>query len=265
VRVATKIEIARVSHAYERNGRTVDALQDVDLAIQAGELVTIVGPSGCGKTTLLFGVAGFIRPSRGQVLVDGRPVVAPGSDRGVVFQSFALFKWLTVQQNVEFGPKMRGLSARERRERADRLLAMVGLSRFRDRYPYELSGGMQQRAAIVRALANDPEILLMDEPFGSLDAQSRDMMQEELLRIWHASGKTILFITHSVDEAIYLSSRVVVFTSRPGRVKHVLDVPLPASRSDYHIRTSAEFIRAKQSILDMVREETLKQYEEEIG
>jgi NitT/TauT family transport system ATP-binding protein len=263
--VATKIEIANVSHAYARDGRTVEALQAVDLAVQTGELVSIVGPSGCGKTTLLFGVAGFIRPTRGQVLVDGQPVVAPGSDRGVVFQSFALFKWLTVQQNVEFGPKMRGLPPRERRERAGQLLALVGLSRFRDRYPYELSGGMQQRAAIVRALANDPEILLMDEPFGSLDAQSRDMMQEELLKIWQTSGKTILFITHSVDEAIYLSSRVVVFTSRPGRVKHVLDVRLPASRFDYHIRTSADFIRAKQSILDMVREETLKQYEEEMG
>jgi NitT/TauT family transport system ATP-binding protein len=263
--LAAKIEIASVSHAYERNGRTVEALHEVELTIQTGELVSIVGPSGCGKTTLLFGVAGFIRPSRGRILVDEMPVAGPGSDRGVVFQSFALFKWLTVQQNVEFGPRMRGLPARERRERAARLLAMVGLSRFRDRYPYELSGGMQQRAAIVRALANDPEILLMDEPFGSLDAQSRDMMQEELLRIWQASGKTILFVTHSVDEAIYLSSRVVVFTSRPGRIKHVLEVPLPASRFDYRIRTSPEFIQAKQSILDMVREETLRQYEEELG
>ncbi len=250
---------------YERSGRRVEALRDVDLAVQTGELVSIVGPSGCGKTTLLFSVAGFIRPTQGELLVEGQPVSGPGSDRGVVFQSFALFKWLTVQQNVEFGPKMRGLPAPSRRERAEQLLALVGLTRFRDRYPYELSGGMQQRAAIARALANDPDILLMDEPFGSLDAQSREMMQEELLRIWQASGKTILFVTHSVDEAIYLSSRVVVFTSRPGRIKHVLDVPLPASRFDYHIRTSAEFIRAKQSILDMVREETLKQYEEEMS
>src|SRR5262245_51406682 len=253
--MATKIEIARVSHAYESSGRTVVALRDVDLAVQAGELVSIVGPSGCGKTTLLYGVAGFIRPTGGQVLVDGQAVMSPGSDRGVVFQSFALFKWLTVRQNVEFGPKMHGLPSRARRERADQLLALVGLHRFGDRYPYELSGGMQQRAAIARALATDPEILLMDEPFGSLDAQSRDMMQEELLRIWQASGKTILFITHSVDEAIYLSTRVVVLTARPGRIKHVFEVPLPPSRLDYHIRTSAEFVRAKQSILDMVREE----------
>jgi NitT/TauT family transport system ATP-binding protein len=261
--MATKIEIAAVSHVYERNGRTVAALEDVNLAVNPGEFVSIVGPSGCGKTTLLFGVAGFITPRRGQILVDGQPVGAPGANRGVVFQSFALFKWLTVQQNVEFGPRMRGVPSRERHERSDRFLALVGLSRFKDRYPYELSGGMQQRAAIARALANDPDILLMDEPFGSLDAQSRDMMQEELLRIWAASGKTILFVTHSVDEAIYLSSRVVVFTFRPGRVKHVLDVQLPGSRFDYHIRTSPDFIRTKQSILDMVREETLKQYAEE--
>ena len=261
--MATKIEIAGVSHAYERNGQRVLALDDVSLAIQAGELVSIVGPSGCGKTTLLFGLAGFITPSRGSILVDGVAVKAPGPDRGVVFQSFALFKWLTVEQNVEFGPKMRAVPAAERRERVQKLLALVGLSRFRDRYPYELSGGMQQRAAIARALANEPAILLMDEPFGSLDAQSRDMMQEELLRIWSASGATIVFVTHSVDEAIYLSSRVVVFTSRPGRVRHVLDVQLPGSRFDYHIRTSGDFIRNKQAILDMVREETLKQYAEE--
>jgi ABC-type nitrate/sulfonate/bicarbonate transport system ATPase subunit len=261
--MATKIEIAGVSHAYEHNGQRVLALDDVSLAIQAGELVSIVGPSGCGKTTLLFGLAGFITPSRGSILVDGVAVKAPGPERGVVFQSFALFKWLTVEQNVEFGPKMRAVPAAERRERVQRLLALVGLSRFKDRYPYELSGGMQQRAAIARALANAPAILLMDEPFGSLDAQSRDMMQEELLRIWSASGATIVFVTHSVDEAIYLSSRVVVFTSRPGRVRHVLDVQLPGSRFDYHIRTSADFIRNKQAILDMVREETLKQYAEE--
>ncbi len=261
--MGVKIEIADVSHTYERNGRTVVALDRVKLQVEQGELVSIVGPSGCGKTTLLFCVAGFIRPSQGQILIAGQPVTGPGADRGVIFQSFVLFKWLTVQQNVEFGLKMRGIPARERRERADYYLAMVGLSKFKDRYPYELSGGMQQRTAIARAFANDPEILLMDEPFGSLDAQSRDMMQEELLKIWQASGKTILFVTHSVDEAIYLSARVVVFTFRPGRVKHVLEAQLPGSRFDYHVRTSPEFVRAKDSILDMVRAETLRQYEEE--
>jgi NitT/TauT family transport system ATP-binding protein len=158
---------------------------------------------------------------------------------------------------------MRGVPAAERRARSEQLLAMVGLTRFRNRYPYELSGGMKQRTAIVRSLANDPEILLMDEPFGALDAQSREMMQEELVRIWKSSGKTILFVTHSIDEAIFLSSRVIVFTYRPGRIKHVLPVELAGDRFDPHVRTSGEFVRAKESILDMVREETLRQFSAE--
>jgi NitT/TauT family transport system ATP-binding protein len=261
--MGAKIATVGLSHTYKRNDQTVTALKDLDLSVDTGELVSIVGPSGCGKTTLLFSVAGFIRPSQGKILVDGRPIDGPGVERGIVFQSFALFKWLTVRDNVEFGPRMRGVGRRERRERADHLLNMVGLGKFKDRYPYELSGGMQQRAAIARALANEPDILLMDEPFGALDAQSRDMMQEELLRIWQGSGKTILFVTHSVDEAIYLSTRVVVFTFRPGCIKHILNVELPGSRFDHHIRTSAEFIREKDSILDLVREETFKQYEAE--
>ena len=258
-----KIQVERLSHSYVRDGETVTALDDINLSVAPGEFVSIVGPSGCGKTTLLSIVAGFIRPSAGDVRVAGVPVSRPGHDRGVVFQSFALFNWLTVRENIEFGPRMRGVPAAERRERAEKLLAMVGLTKFRNRYPYELSGGMKQRTAIVRSLANDPEILLMDEPFGALDAQSREMMQEELVRIWQSSGKTILFVTHSIDEAIYLSSRVVVFTFRPGRIKHVLDVRFSGDRFDPHVRTSVEFIRAKESILDMVREETLKQFRAE--
>jgi ABC-type nitrate/sulfonate/bicarbonate transport system ATPase subunit len=258
-----KIEIASVSHTYQRGTELVPAFQDVSLSIAPGEFVSIVGPSGCGKTTLLFGISGFIQPSQGQVLVDGQPVSAPGPDRGIVFQSFALFNWLTVRENVEFGPRMRGIAAAERRTTSDRLLAMVGLTRFADRYPYELSGGMKQRIAITRALANEPDVLLMDEPFGALDAQSREMMQEELVKIWEATRKTVVFVTHSIDEAIYLSSRVVVFTARPGRVKHILDVNLPEPRYDPHIRTSGEFSAAKASILDLVREETLKQFSQE--
>ena len=258
-----KIHVERLSHSYVRDGETVTALDDISLAVASGEFVSIVGPSGCGKTTLLSIIAGFLRPTAGEVRVAGAPVSGPGHDRGVVFQSFALFNWLTVQENIEFGPRMRGVPARERRERSEKLLTMVGLTRFRNRYPYELSGGMKQRAAIVRSLANDPEILLMDEPFGALDAQSREMMQEELVRIWQSSGKTILFVTHSIDEAIYLSSRVVVFTFRPGRIKHVLEVQFSGERFDPHVRTSADFIRAKASILDMVREETLKQFSAE--
>jgi NitT/TauT family transport system ATP-binding protein len=260
-----KIEIAGVSHRYERQGEVVPALEDVALSVAPGEFVSIVGPSGCGKTTLLFSVAGFINPAEGKVLVSGVPVSGPGPDRGVVFQSFALFNWLTVQENVEFGPRMRGVAKQERRAKSDQLLAMVGLTKFKHRFPYELSGGMKQRAAITRALANDSEILLMDEPFAALDAQSREMMQEELVKIWQQSGKTVLFVTHSIDEAIYLSTRVVVLTFRPGRIKHVLQIDLGGNRFDPHIRTSKEFIRAKDSILDMVREETVRQFSAEAG
>jgi NitT/TauT family transport system ATP-binding protein len=261
--MTTKIELDAVSHAYVGGASTVVAFEDISLAIRSGEFVSIVGPSGCGKTTLLFAIAGFLHPSQGRILVDGRPVVGPGPDRGVVFQSFALFNWLSVRDNVEFGLRMRGDPVTKRRERSDELLAMVGLGRFADRYPYELSGGMKQRTAITRALATNPDILLMDEPFAALDAQSREIMQEELVRIWEATRKTVLFITHSIDEAIYLSSRVVVFTTRPGRIKHVLNVNLPGPRYDPHIRTSTEFVRTKDSILDLVREETVKQFAQE--
>ena len=258
-----KIELLGVSHTYVRGSSKVAAFEDLSLSIDAGEFVSIVGPSGCGKTTLLFSIAGFFQASHGRILVDGKPVTGPGPDRGVVFQSFALFNWLSVRDNIEFGLRMSGVEMPKRRARSDELLAMVGLTRFADRYPYELSGGMKQRTAITRALATNPDILLMDEPFAALDAQSREMMQEELVRIWEGTRKTVLFVTHSIDEAIYLSSRVIVFTARPGRVKHMLDVKLPAPRYDPHVRTSAEFVAAKDSILDLVREETVKQFAEE--
>jgi NitT/TauT family transport system ATP-binding protein len=258
-----KIELREASHRYIRGASTVAAFESLSLSIGEGEFVSIVGPSGCGKTTLLFSIAGFLRPTQGQVLVDGKPVAGPGPDRGVVFQSFALFNWLSVRQNIEFGLRVAGVDANRRRARSDELLSMVGLAHFADRYPYELSGGMKQRTAISRALATDPGILLMDEPFAALDAQSREMMQEELVRIWEATRKTVMFVTHSIDEAIYLSSRVIVFTARPGRIKHTLDIRLPAPRYDPHVRTSPEFVAAKDSILDLVREETLKQFKME--
>ena len=258
-----KIELRNVSHSYVRGTSAVEAFKDLSLSIGEGEFVSIVGPSGCGKTTLLFSIAGFFTPTSGSILVDGRPIAGPGPDRGIVFQSFALFNWLSVRDNVEFGPRMRGMDLATRRAQSDELLAMVGLTRFADRYPYELSGGMKQRIAIARALATNPGILLMDEPFAALDAQSREMMQEELVRIWEATRKTVLFVTHSIDEAIYLSSQVIVFTTRPGRVKHMLEVQLPAPRYDPHIRTSTEFIAAKESILDLVREETVRQFAQE--
>jgi ABC-type nitrate/sulfonate/bicarbonate transport system ATPase subunit len=263
--MTSKIQVEGVAHRYQRRGEVVPALRSISLSVEAGEFVSIVGPSGCGKTTLLFSIAGFIRPSEGRILLDGSPITGPGPDRGVVFQSFALFNWLTVRENVEFGLTVRGDPPEARRARSTELLAMVGLSRFSERYPYELSGGMKQRTAIARALAPNPDVLLMDEPFGALDAQSRDMMQEELVRIWQASGKTVLFVTHSIDEAIFLSSRVIVFSSRPGSIKHVLDVQLPDPRYDPHVRTSRHFVEIKDSILDMVREETLKQFAEEEG
>jgi len=258
-----KIHAESVSHTYSRGSEEIKAFDNLAFSINEGEFVSIVGPSGCGKTTLLFSIAGFIQPSKGEILVNGVPVRGPGPDRGVVFQSFALFNWLTVRNNVEFGPRMLGVDSGECRQRSDKLLAMVGLTRFADRYPYELSGGMKQRAAITRALANQPDILLMDEPFAALDSQRREMMQEELVSIWQSTRKTVVFITHSVDEAIYLSSRVIVLTSRPGRIKHILNVDLPGSRFDPHVRTSKEFIAAKESILDLVREETMKQFSEE--
>jgi NitT/TauT family transport system ATP-binding protein len=258
-----KIELREVSHTYTRGASTVAAFERLSISIEAGEFVSIVGPSGCGKTTLLFSVAGFLQPTHGSVLVDGKMVAGPGPDRGVVFQSFALFNWLSIRHNIEFGLRMAGVEAARRRARPDELLSMVGLARFADRYPYELSGGMKQHTAISRALATDPDILLMDEPFAALDAQSREMMQEELVRIWDATRKTIMFVTHSIDEAIYLSSRVIVFTARPGRVKHTLEIRLPEPRYDPHVRTSLEFMAAKESILDLVREETVKQFKEE--
>jgi NitT/TauT family transport system ATP-binding protein len=253
-----KIEVQGVSHGFFHRGTPVVALRTVDLAIDEGEVVSVVGPSGCGKTTLLNTIAGFIRPTRGRVLIDGREVTGPGPDRGVVFQDYALFRWLSVQGNVEFGLKMRGVPSERRKALADLYLKLVGLGKFKDRYPYELSGGMQQRVAIARVFANESTVMLMDEPFASLDAQTREIMQEELLQLWSQMNTTIFFITHSVDEAIFISTRVVVMTARPGQIKKIIGVKLPGNRLDYHIRTSSEFIALKDEVLDLVREEAAK-------
>jgi NitT/TauT family transport system ATP-binding protein len=259
-----RIEIRGLSHRYtDTSGNVISAVDDVSLDIDAGRFMTIVGPSGCGKTTLLNIVAGFIPASEGIVQMDGALITEPGPDRGVVFQSFALFDWLTVRENIEFGPRMGGVDPRERRERANKYLALIGLRKFADRYPYELSGGMKQRVAIARALANDPDILLMDEPFAALDAQTRELMQEELLSIWEATKKTVLFITHSIEEAVYLSSDVAVMTYRPGKLKRVFGVSLPYPRSDYNIRTTPEFLHLKLAIHELVREEIVKHAAEE--
>ncbi len=240
-----------VRHAFDVNGEQVPALAEIDLTIEPGEFVCLAGPSGCGKTTLLRLLAGFMKPSEGEVRVAGDKVTGPGSDRGVVFQQPTLFPWLTVRGNVELGPRLQGIDKRRRRERADEFLALVGLTDFGDHRPYELSGGMQQRAQIARVLAGDPDIVLMDEPFGALDALTRERLQNELLSIWRATGKTILFITHSVDEAVFLGSRVMVMSPRPGRI--VLDQPARfgeegARPSPEELRSLPEYVALRDEV-----------------
>jgi ABC-type nitrate/sulfonate/bicarbonate transport system ATPase subunit len=215
----------------------VIALDGIDLEIGDDEFLTVLGPSGCGKTTLLNIVASFETATGGEVRVDGEPVRKPGPDRGVVFQEYALFPWLTVQQNVDFGLRERGTPRSERKDRVRRQIASVGLSGFERRYPHELSGGMRQRVALARVLVNDPKILLMDEPFAALDAQTRSMMQQELLGVWSAERRTAIFITHNIEEAVLLGDRVVVMTARPGRIKEIVAIELPRPRDV----TSREF------------------------
>ncbi|GAB3436259.1 ABC transporter ATP-binding protein [Phycicoccus ginsengisoli] len=244
------VQVRSVSHRFDVKGAQVQALLDIDFRIEPGEFLCLAGPSGCGKTTLLRLLAGFMHPSQGTIEVDGEPVTKPGADRGVVFQQPNLYPWLTVQGNVELGPKLRGVRAPARKAAAERFLDMVGLTEFAERRPYELSGGMQQRCQIARVLANDPDIVLMDEPFGALDALTRERLQNELLQIWRATGKTIVFITHSVDEAVFLGSRVMVMSPRPGRV--VLDRPAIFSKPGEPI--APERIRAMPEFLAVVDE-----------
>jgi NitT/TauT family transport system ATP-binding protein len=238
----------RVSKTYQVRGREAQALRETSLQIAEGEFVCIVGPSGCGKTTLLNMLAGFVTPSGGTVSVGGRLVHEPGPDRGVVFQEVGLFSWLTARRNVEFGLRMAGVGPKERQRRADEALNLTGMLRFGDRYPNELSGGMKQRVGLARALANDPQVLLMDEPFAALDPQSRTLMQQEVLKIWRATGKTILFVTHAVDEALLLADRVVVMSANPGRVKETIRIDLPRERDE----NGVEFNRIERELRNMV-------------
>lgn len=244
---AAKIRFEHVGKTYRTRGADVRSLHDVNLDVAANEFLVVVGPSGCGKTTLLNLAAGLDDPTTGRVLVDHRPVRGPSPDRGVVFQQYALFPWLTVQQNVEFGLRLAGMSKRERAERAAHYLDLVGLSAFASRLPKELSGGMKQRCAIARAYAVNPSVLLMDEPFGALDALTRVELQEELANTWQRDRRTVLFITHDVDEAVYLGTRVVVMASQPGRVQRVLPVKLPFPRTDA-TRLSTEFTAVRNEI-----------------
>jgi NitT/TauT family transport system ATP-binding protein len=237
---------------------TFTALENINLDAKAGDFLVIVGPSGCGKSTLLDLLGGLTLPSSGRILIDSSPITGPALDRGLVFQQYALFPWRTALANIEFGLEAKGVGRRERAEKAEYFLSMVGLAGFGDRYPHELSGGMKQRVAIARSLAYDPAILLMDEPFAALDAQSREILQGELLRIWEESGKTIVFITHAIDEAVYLGQRVAIMTSRPGRIKRVIDIPLESRTRQDDLRAVPEFTRLRHEIWSLLRDEFQK-------
>jgi NitT/TauT family transport system ATP-binding protein len=249
-----ELELRGISMLYTRRGRRFEALRNVSLRVDPGQFISIVGASGCGKTTLLRIVDGLVAPTRGEVRVDGRAVTTPGPDRGFVFQQDALFPWRTVLDNVIFGLEVQGKSKREARERADGLIRLVGLAGFEQHFPHELSGGMRQRANLARALTIDPDILLMDEPFAALDAQTREIMQAELLRIWRSNRKTVLFVTHQIDEAVYLADRVVVMTSRPGQIKAVLEVDIPRPR-DLSVKRTPVFLELVDTIWKMIEEE----------
>ena len=239
---------------YGRRGADVVALDGISLQIHDREMVSIVGASGCGKSTLLKIIAGLEAPTGGELLLDGHPIEGPGRDRGMVFQEYTLYPWLTVRKNVEFG--LTGHSKQERRDIARQFLEVVGLSKFETNYPGELSGGMQQRVAIARALAYKPTVLLMDEPFGALDAQTRSLMQDLLLKIWSEESLTVLFVTHDVDEAVYLSDRLYVLSARPGRVKEVVDIGLSRPR-EYSVQLPGEFLELKHHVRDLIHREAL--------
>ena len=253
----SSVSIQAVSRVFETaKGQRTQALQPVDFEVRDNDFVTILGPSGCGKSTLLRIVAGLDHATSGRVLLDGVPVEGPGADRGMVFQSYTLFPWLTIEQNIRFGLRERGMLESAQKERAADFIAKVGLRGFEQHFPKQLSGGMQQRTAIARALANDPKILLMDEPFGALDNQTRVLMQELLLGIWEAERKTVLFVTHDIDEAIFMANRVAVFSARPGRIKTELAVDLPHPRH-YTIKTSPEFMDLKARLTEEIRAESM--------
>jgi len=252
----SKVDIKGVSKSYVGDKQAVQALQTVNLHIKTGEFVSIVGPSGCGKSTLLYVVGGFL-PADGQVLVDGKPITGPGTDRGVVFQEYALFPWLTVRNNILYGLERGSLPAEDRARIADRLIGVIGLKGFENRYPRELSGGMKQRVAIARTLACDPAILLLDEPFGALDAQTREVMQDELLRIWLETRKTVLMITHDVNEAVYLSNRICVMSARPGKIVEEFTIDLDRTIPREQLFTSDAFNKLRNEVWISVRRQAL--------
>ncbi|WP_371481489.1 ABC transporter ATP-binding protein [Kitasatospora sp. NBC_00315] len=250
-----------------RRASEFTALDAVELDVAKGEFLAVVGPSGCGKSTLLDLLGGLTAPTSGEILLDGRPVTGPGVDRSIVFQQYALLPWRTAQGNVEFGLEATGVPRRQRAARAREYLDLVGLTGFEDRHPHELSGGMKQRVAIARSLAYDPDVLLMDEPFAALDAQTRESLQDELLRIWQRTGKTVVFITHGIEEAVYLGGRVAVLTSRPGRVKEVVPIDLGERAAGQDLRSSPEFANYRRRIWSLLHDEVSRaqQLEREVS
>jgi NitT/TauT family transport system ATP-binding protein len=257
---ATHIQVNGVNKVFKTDTRDVVALKDIDLDIPQGQFVCLLGPSGCGKSTLLNAVAGFSLPSSGTITADGKLVTGPGPERGMVFQEYALFPWMTVEKNIAFGLEIKGMHAEAIGAKVDELLAMLSLSDFRHRFPKDLSGGMRQRVAIARVLALDSPIMLMDEPFGALDALTRRNLQDELLRIWAELEKTIIFVTHSIEEAIYLADRIVVMTYRPGTVKRDIMVDLPRLRDP----AAVEFNALKRELGQLVMEEQQRHHNDEI-
>ncbi len=256
------VRVECVEITFGTGAKANHAVMETSLDIKPGEFVCILGPSGCGKSTLLNSIAGYVRPSSGEVIVDNVPVRGPGPERGMVFQQYSLFPWKTIKENIEFGPKVARRPAAECDAIGSTFLEMVGLAKFANSYPAELSGGMQQRVGIARALANSPSVLLMDEPFGALDAQTRLMMQESLLEIWSAFGITVVFVTHDVDEAIYLADRVVIMSASPGSVIADLKVSLPRPR-DPAMATSETFMELKRACHEHIRAQSLKAFQQQ--
>ncbi|HEV8500097.1 MAG TPA: ABC transporter ATP-binding protein [Casimicrobiaceae bacterium] len=266
--MTASVELRNVGKVYvsSRDGERVEALVGIDLVVPRGEFLAVVGPSGCGKSTLLSMVAGFSAPTTGEILFEGRRVSGPGPERGVMFQDYALFPWRTVAGNVEFGPYARGVPLAERRARVARLIELVGLAGFEGRYPHELSGGMRQRCALARMLANDPRVWLMDEPLAAVDLQTRIILQDELLRLWgdgESSGErpTVMFVTHGIDEAVLLADRIMVLGRRPGRIKELVRVDLPRPRA--RLRNSPEMARLSAQVWDLIRDEAAQAITEE--
>lgn len=256
-----KIRVERVTKTFsvrdnERKGmfKEFTAISNMEFSVNEGEFLTIVGPSGCGKSTLLDLLGGLSTPTKGRILLDGQEIKGPGLDRGTVFQQYALFPWKTARGNIEFGLEAKGTPRRQWREQTDYYLDLVGLKSFADRYPHELSGGMKQRVAIARSLAFNPDVLLMDEPFAALDAQTRENLQSELLRIWEKTKKTIIFITHGIDEAVYLGQRVVILTGNPGCVKKIINIPLTHRLADADIRSNPAFVKARHEVWSLLHE-----------